>query len=429
MARLPDAQFAPDCTVTVDGHPVPARAGESVASALVAAGRPLVARSYKYHRPRGPFCLSGTCGSCLVRVDGLPNRRACRTPCRDGLRVETQNAWPRAGLDVFGAIDLLAPGGIDVHHLLTRPAVANRAMVAISRRMAGLGRLPDGPGPAAAAPERIEVEALVLGAGPAGLGAAEALAGAGRRVLLVERDARTGGRIRARLGLPGDPSLEWCARVEGAVAAAGGELATRTTAVGLWTDGGAPLCLLVPEDGGPARLVSSPRIVVCTGGVVQPPLFAGSDAPGVFSGRALALALAEHGVVPGTRAAVLGEGAEAGAVADRLRGAGMEVERVAGEVEGALGRRRIRGLRLAGGRTLACDTVVAAAVPSPAADLLRAVGVPVEWDASLGAFAPRVAPDGTTPVTGVWAAGEVAVPVPSEAAAAWGRRAGEACRG
>jgi sarcosine oxidase, subunit alpha len=429
MPRLPDPRYAPDCTLTVDGRPLAARAGESVASALLAAGRPLVARSYKYHRPRGPFCLSGSCGSCLVRVDGMPNRRACRTPCRDGIRVETQNAWPRADLDVFGAIDLLAPGGIDVHHLLTRPAALNRAMVSVSRRLAGLGRLPDGPGPAAPPPEQVQVDALVLGAGPAGLGAAEALARSGLRVLVAERDARPGGRLRAGLDLPGDPPLSWAGDVAAAVAAAGGEVATGTTAVGLWTDGGSPRCLLVPEGGAAPRLVASPRIVVCTGGAVQPPLFPGSDAPGIFSGRALALALAEHGVVPGARAAVLGEGAEAGAVAERLRGAGMEVARVAGEVRAAVGRRRVRALRLADGGRLACDTVAAAAVPSPAPDLLRALGVAVDWDAALSAFAPRVAHDGTTAVPGFLAAGEVAAPVSAAEAAAWGRRTGEACRG
>src|SRR5574337_1502250 len=85
MPRLPDPRFAPDCAIVVDGDRVPARRGESITSALLAAGRPLVSRSPKYHRPRGPFCLSGSCAACLVRVDGLPNVRACETPCRDGL--------------------------------------------------------------------------------------------------------------------------------------------------------------------------------------------------------------------------------------------------------------------------------------------------------------------------------------------------------
>jgi succinate dehydrogenase/fumarate reductase flavoprotein subunit len=66
-------------------------------------------------------------------------------------------------------------------------------------------------------------------------------------------------------------------------------------------------------------------------------------------------------------------------------------------------------------------------VPSP--DLLRALGVGVDWKPAIQAFAPRVADDGTTPVAGLFAAGEVARPVSAAEAAAWGRRAGEAARG
>jgi sarcosine oxidase subunit alpha len=276
MPRLPDPRFATDCTVSVDGRAVPARKGESVASALVAAGRPLLSRSAKYHRPRGPFCLSGSCGSCLVRVDGEPNQRACRTPCQDGLRVETQNGWPDAGRDLLGLIDPLTPLGLDVHHMLTRPLPLNRALVAVTRRLAGAGRMPDRPSAAGPTPTVERVDALVLGSGPAGLAAAEELTRGGRRVLLVERDLLLGGRLRAGLepafgpAAPAAPAA-WPADVARAVTAAGGEVAVGTTAVGLWHDGGEPVCLLVSPSPARTRLVRSARILVCTGGRASPP--------------------------------------------------------------------------------------------------------------------------------------------------------------
>jgi sarcosine oxidase subunit alpha len=271
------------------------------------------------------------------------------------------------------------------------------------------------------------VEALVLGAGPAGLGAAEALARAGRQVLLAERDGRAGGRLRAALGLPGDPPLAWADEVAGAVRAAGGEVALGAAAAGLWTDGGAPACLLVSEGPAPSsRLVRAERIVVCTGGAARPPVFEGADAPGVFSGRALALALAEHGAVPGRRAAVLGAGPEADAVAARLAGAGVEVARVRAGVRRARGRARVRGLVLDDGTALRCDTLAQGEPPAPSPELLRALGVGVDWDAAAGGFVPRVAEDGTTAVPGLLAAGEAVRPVGAAGAAAAGRRAGEA---
>ncbi len=428
MARLPDPRFATDCTVHLDGRAVPARTGESVASALLAAGERVLSRSAKYHRPRGPFCLSGSCGSCLVRIDGEPNRRACRTPCRDGMRVETQNGWPDAVHDLLGVIDRLTPGGLDVHRMLTRPRLANEALVAFTRRLAGSGRMPDRASPRGPAASHETFDALVLGAGPAGLSAAEVLAGAGVRLLLVERDRIPGGRLRA--GLEPDAAPDgWPAEVARAVLSSGGEVALATSATSLWHDGGAPVCLLVGEEPRRTRVVRAPRILVCTGGHARPPTFEGNDLPGIHSGRALALALAEHGVLPGRRVAVLGTGPEPEALLARFAAAGLQATAVTTPVARARGRGAVRSLDLADGGRVPCDVVAQGAPPTPAPDLLRALGVGVDWDPALEAFTPRVLRDGATGIAGLYAAGEVARPGTAAEAVSWGRRAGEAARG
>lgn len=431
MPRLPG--FGPDCTITFDGEAVPARAGEPVATALLAAGRVVVSRSAKYHRPRGAFCLAGSCGTCLVRAGGLPSQRACRTPCRDGLAIETQNAIPDARHDLLGVIDPLTPRGLDHHHLATWSAVANRAAVAVARRLAGLGTLPDAaalPAARAAGPVREEAwDALVVGAGPAGLAAAEALAEAGRRVLLAEREPAIGGRLRCRLEPPGAPDLAWAERVAARVRAAGGEVAAGTEVLGLWHDGGAPLAALLAE-GPPARvrLARPARVVACPGGTPQPLAIAGGDRPGVYGARGLAVALAEHGVVPGARALVAPGGREAEALGAALARAGMAVD-VRGDVSGGrvLGRGRVRGVRLAAG-VLACDTIALAAL-APSTELPRALGAEVAWDAGAGAYAVRADGAGATGVPGLRAAGEVTGEADAAQAAGAGRRAGEASRG
>jgi len=74
----------------VDGTEVRAYEGESIAAALVASGRRFTRWTARTGEPRGYFCGMGVCQDCLVTVDGLPNVRACVTPVRDGMRVESQ---------------------------------------------------------------------------------------------------------------------------------------------------------------------------------------------------------------------------------------------------------------------------------------------------------------------------------------------------
>jgi sarcosine oxidase, subunit alpha len=428
VPRLSDPRFAPDCAILVDGRRIPARSGESITSALLAAGRPLLGRSSKYHRPRGPFCLSSSCASCLARVDGMPNVRCCETPCRDGLRIETQNALGGASHDLLGAIDMLAPHGIDHHHLATWSELVNRLAVSASRRLAGLGQLSREPPPAWEAAREERFDAVVVGAGPAGLGAAESLSRAGARVLLCEREARLGGRLRCRLELPGDPPLDWAGEVAEGVRRAGGEPATTAAALGLWAGGEGRFAALAQRQPAPRmRLVRAPRWILATGSWAQPPVFEGNDLPGILAARGLLAALAEDGVLPGERAAVLGEGAEAEAVAGRLRAAGMAAERVEGPVERARGGRRLGALELAGGRTLRCDTLAVATPRMPAADLAREAGASLELDPATGIHRVRAGPAGEV-VPGVRVAGEIAGPASAAQAADAGRRAGEAAR-
>jgi predicted molibdopterin-dependent oxidoreductase YjgC len=76
-------------TVKVDGEPVPAFAGESVATVLLAMGRRAFRHTDKNQAPRGLFCGMGACFDCLVTIDGVENVRACMTPVEEGMVIET----------------------------------------------------------------------------------------------------------------------------------------------------------------------------------------------------------------------------------------------------------------------------------------------------------------------------------------------------
>lgn len=73
---------------------MPARAGQSVAAALLAAGLRTLRSSVERGEPRGAFCLMGVCQDCRVRIDGVL-REACLVPVDDGLIVEL-DLEPRA---------------------------------------------------------------------------------------------------------------------------------------------------------------------------------------------------------------------------------------------------------------------------------------------------------------------------------------------
>jgi sarcosine oxidase subunit alpha len=217
--------------------------------------------------------------------------------------------------------------------------------------------------------------------------------------------------------------------IEARVRAAGGELALEAPVLGLWVDGGVVTALL-HQRGTPARLrLVRPRtVVLCAGGTAVPAGIEDGDRPGVLWGRGLAVALAEHGTVPGRRAAVLGRGDEAAALSARLEAAGMAVAPVAAALR-VLGRTRVRGLVGEGGERHACDTVAVVQPPAPATDLARLLGAPVTFEAAAAAFAVTADRHGRTAVHGLFAAGEVTGAMDAAAAAEAGRRAGEAARG
>ena len=78
-------------TVTVDGRPVEAYAGETVASALWAAGIRTLRHGAKTGQARGMYCGMGMCFSCRVTIDGVPNVLACQTPVAAGMKIEIQD--------------------------------------------------------------------------------------------------------------------------------------------------------------------------------------------------------------------------------------------------------------------------------------------------------------------------------------------------
>ena len=84
-------------TVTIDGKPIRARIGDTVASAMLAASIDRCRTTPVSGAPRAPYCLMGVCFECLVTVDGVGSRQGCLVPVREGMKVETQIGKREAG--------------------------------------------------------------------------------------------------------------------------------------------------------------------------------------------------------------------------------------------------------------------------------------------------------------------------------------------
>ncbi len=379
-------------TLVYDGAPITAYAGDTVALALLAAGRSVLCRSAKYHRPRGPLCLRGNCDGCLVRIDGVPNVMACRTTARDGMVVISQNAFPAAGLDVFRVTDWFFPKHLDHHHLMVDFGRAlNRTMQVFARKMAGFGTLPDEAGAAVLPVAEVHCDALVVGGGASGASAARVLGDAGMKVYCIDEEP---------------------------VAEAG--CVPNASAVASYDNG-----TLVLRDGALERVTTGVRVFAngCHEGVG---VFAGNDLPGVFTARAVERAL-RAGVLLGGRVTLAGKSTEADSLARALTEAGAVVEwapdATVVEAHGSSGVKRVT-LREGGTeRTVRCDALAIAGEVHSAYELAGQAGAELGWDSGRGCFAPVCDPDGATRVAGVYCAGSLRLgDVPRGSRAADGER-------
>jgi predicted molibdopterin-dependent oxidoreductase YjgC len=74
-------------TVYIDGHPVAAEAGESVAAVILRQPEGWSRKTAISESPRAPYCMMGVCFECLVEVDGEASVQSCLTPVRDGMSI------------------------------------------------------------------------------------------------------------------------------------------------------------------------------------------------------------------------------------------------------------------------------------------------------------------------------------------------------
>ncbi len=382
-----------------DGRSIPFEEGDTVASALHRAGVLVLSRSFKYHRPRGLYCCTGSCASCMVDIDGVPNVTACTTAARAGADVSSQNTVGGAKRDLLGVVDKVYRRGFDPHGAFTGSRLVNRAFNVGVRFMSGIGKVPDAP-PAGPAPRRYQhhFDEVIVGSGLHGLRRARdaalapvQAASAGARILIVEEQPAPGGSLRWD---PAETETEQLAAAAAGGAWPGVEVWTDALAFGLYDD------TLAVRRGDDLHEITADRFTIAPGSHDAWPLFANNDLPGVLSLRGATRLLREHRVLPGHR--VVGHGAPL--PADFVR----DVEEAGGEVvaQGRVTRARGTVVERAevDGRRVECDAIVCNLPGTPRLELFQQAGCELTFDNPFGGLAPRTADDGSTSRADVWAA-------------------------
>ncbi len=427
-----------------DGRRYEGFAGDTLASALLANGVHMVARSFKYHRPRGIFSAGAEEPNALVQLGtgGRTdvNQKATQVALREGLVAESQNCWPALRFDLMAVNDLAAPlmpSGF-YNKTFKWPSALWHTYEKIIRSAAGMGRAPTAPDPDRYDQTNAHCDVLVAGGGPAGLMAALAAGRAGARVVLADEQAEMGGQL---LSEPADGATVGDAQAAAWVEAAVAELTAmpevrllpRTTVFGYYDHNYLGLLERVTDHLGAAAPSHLPRerlwkvrakqVVLATGAIERPLVFDGNDRPGIMLAGAARTYLNRYAVRPGTRAVVFTNNDSAYAAAIDLQAAGIAIagivdlrstpkgalperaqaagiELIGGHaVVGTSGRARVRGARImalddsgervtGAARVTACDLLLMSGGWNPTVHLFSQSRGALAFEPDAGIFVP-----------------------------------------
>jgi sarcosine oxidase subunit alpha len=349
-----------------EGHP-----GDTLASALLANGVTLVARSWKYHRRRGIVGSGVEEPNAIVQLETgartTPNARATEVALYDGLMANSVNAWPSVEFDlmaVSGLFGRLMPAGF-YYKTFMWPKSLWMKYEHFIRKASGLGTAPDAPDPDVYDKMNAHCDVLVVGGGPAGLACAWAAGRTGARVILADEQNEFGGSL---LSVREETSSGAASPFHSSIAGAPGVMPPP----GVSIDGVAPMAWVsgitdelkampemrllsrstvfgyhdhnfltiaqrrfdhLPADrrrGSRERVwrVRAKRVVLATGAIERPMIFPNNDRPGVMLASAVSAYLNRYGVRIALRAVVFTNNDGAYRTALDLAAAGIGVAAV-----------------------------------------------------------------------------------------------------
>ncbi len=419
-----------------DGKSYQGFEGDTLASALLANGVHLMARSFKYHRPRGVSTVGSEEPNAIVELRTgprkEPNTRVTTVELFDGLVANSQNRWPSLGFDVMAINNLFSPllsAGFYYKTFKWPASFWTNVYEHVIRRAAGLGSASTEADPDFYEQCHAHCDLLVVGAGPAGLSAALAAAKSDARVILVDEHARAGGSLNnERYTIDGKPGPDWAGEVLAKLATMENvRVFPRTTAFGYYDHNAIGAIervadhLPVPPRGTPRQrmwMFYAGRVVLATGATERPLVFGNNDKPGVMLASAARAYVNRYAVRPGRRVVVATNNNDAYRSAIDLHDAGMRVVALldsraapaaplADEIEkrsiplftgktvgAASGGRHVKSAQVVsttgedGTQSLACDLIATSGGWNPNVHLHSQSGAKPKYDETILSFVP-----------------------------------------
>ena len=373
-------------------------AGDTIVSALAAAGERIFSRSFKLHRPRGLLTASYIDPGCMVQVGDEPNVRGAHRLVESGMTVLPQNAWPTLRFDVKSAnqaVGRFLSAGF-YYKTFMKPERLWPAYESVLQRFSAGGVVSEGSERGLYDKRYSHPDVVVAGGGPAGMAAAVAAAEAGAAVLLVEEEHELGGHLR----WAGPDAADALGELRAAVAATDGiETMTDSVVTGRYDDN----WVAVLQRGLPhvkERLVKAraKTLVAAPGLIERPYVFEGNDIPGVILSTAARRLINMYAVKPGHRAVVFSANADGDAAAADLERAGVEIARLVDARKGedivrVSGGKGLRSVECGDGAKIKCDLVVTAVGWTAPTSLTNMSGDRPAYNPRAARFFPSTLPD------------------------------------
>ena len=273
--------------------------GDTLASALLANGQKLIARSFKYHRPRGIFTAGSEEPNALVQLRSgaykEPNVRATVAELFNGLEATSQNHRGSLKHDLMAINDLFSSfltAGFYYKTFMWPRSFWEKIYEPIIRASAGLGELSGKEDPDNYDKGFLHCDILIIGAGPSGLAAALAAAQSGSRVILADEDFQMGGRLNSEtFEIDNHHGTQWVKTTLAELASMDNvRLLPRTTILGAY-DHGIYSALerktdhLASSANKPRQVlwrIYSKRAILSAGATERPIAFSNNDRPGIM---------------------------------------------------------------------------------------------------------------------------------------------------